>query len=258
MGIEHISIPTADGIAEAYLATPNPDSATVSSVGPALPGVLFYMDAIGLRPQIESMIQRIAGWGYIVLAPNIFYRKKTIAEIAATRDLREPGARRAHFGKVMPLVKAHGSEEAARDAEAYLGVLTERSGTPFGVTGYCMGGRLALRIAAGHPDGCAALGMFHVGGLVTEDADSPHLSIPTITAEVLAGYADKDPSMPVSAVDTVVEALAASGITAKTSIRPAAAHGYTMADTSVYDEEACEWHFTHLRDLFDRTLQRAR
>ena len=34
-----------------------------------------------------------------------------------------------------------------------------------------------------------------------------------------------------------------------------AAHGYTMSDTSMYDEAATERHFEELRDLLDRTLR---
>ena len=39
-----------------------------------------------------------------------------------------------------------------------------------------MGGRVGWRIAAAYPERVAALGGFHTGGLVTDEADSPHLS----------------------------------------------------------------------------------
>src|SRR5204862_441352 len=54
-----------DDVANAYLARPDDQSR---------PGVLFIMDAFGLRPAIHEMVDRIAGWGYVVLAPNVFYR----------------------------------------------------------------------------------------------------------------------------------------------------------------------------------------
>jgi len=37
-------------------------------------------------------------------------------------------------------------------------------------------------------------------------------------------------------------------------VYPGAAHGYCMADTSMYDEAATERHFSELRELFARTL----
>ena len=56
-----LEIGTPDGPAEAYLARPDDDGH---------PGVLLYVDAIGLRPRIEEMADRIASWGYVVLAPE--------------------------------------------------------------------------------------------------------------------------------------------------------------------------------------------
>lgn len=50
-------------------------------------------------------------------------------------------------------------------------------------------------------------------------------------------------------------ALAEHGLTATTAIYPDAPHGYTMSDTSSYQEAGAERHFSELRELFDRTLR---
>lgn len=242
MPISHIEIPTGDGTAEAYLARADVDGTA------HLPGILFYMDAFGLRPQIETTMQRIADWGYAVLAPNVFYRSGSVADIAPELDLHVAENRAAAFKKITPRLAAHTSAQAAMDADAYLSALRAVSAGPVSTVGYCMGGRLALRVAAQHPEQIDAVGMFHVGGLVTDAEDSPHLSIPNVRARVLAGYADNDRSMTPDAVATVDEALEASGVTFDTSIRPGAPHGYTMTDTSSYDEVAAEWHFARLEE----------
>ena len=52
-----------------------------------------------------------------------------------------------------------------------------RGDGPIGVTGYCMGARLAVRTAGQFPGTVAAVGGFHGGGLVTDADDSPHLAI---------------------------------------------------------------------------------
>ena len=44
--------------------------------------MLFFMDAFGLRPRIAEMAQRIADWGYVVLAPNVFHRDGRIEDLA--------------------------------------------------------------------------------------------------------------------------------------------------------------------------------
>lgn len=247
---QYIEIRTADGAAEAYVARPNTSH--------DVPGVLLYMDAIGLRPQIEQMAERIASWNYVVLAPNVFYRHGRAADIAPKTDLREPGAREAFLPTVTPLVAGHTPDEAARDLEAYSTTLLDLPGvsrTPFGVTGYCMGGRLALRAAAQLPEQVAAVGMFHTGGLVTEDADSPHLCVPRVRAEVVAGHADDDPSMPPSAIDALDTELARANVRATTAVYKDGPHGYCMADTSMYHQPSAERHYTELAELFARSLR---
>ena len=155
------------------------------------------------------------------------------------------------------LVEQHTPDRAARDFEAYLAALRDvehvRPG-PIGTVGYCMGGRLALRAAAQAPDDVAAVGMFHVGGLVTDDEDSAHLCIPHVRAEVLAGYADQDGSMPQEAIEKVAADMAAAGVRYSGAVYSGARHGFTMADTSVYDEAAAERHYEELQALFRRTL----
>ena len=80
-----IVIPVPDGTAEAYVAGPDDRSS---------PGVLFFMDAFGLRPQIEDMLVRIAGWGYTVLAPNVFHRDGSVADLSTTATTRWTGSTR--------------------------------------------------------------------------------------------------------------------------------------------------------------------
>ena len=117
-----------------------------------------------------------------------------------------------------------------------------------------MGGRIGWRIAAAYPDRVAALGGFHTGGLVTDDDDSPHLSAGELRAEVFLGHADNDRSM-TPGTDRHGRARARrAGVTYRSELFAGAAHGYTMADTPVYDEAAAERHFDELFGLLDRTV----
>ena len=123
-----------------------------------------------------------------------------------------------------------------------------------GTVGYCMGARLAVRAATGHPADVAACGGFHGGGLVTDDPDSPHRGLPSARAEFVFGHADNDRSMGADAVAALGAALDDAGLTARNEVYPGAGHGYTMADTAVFDETATERHFRELAALFARTL----
>ncbi|MBA8793699.1 carboxymethylenebutenolidase [Friedmanniella endophytica] len=243
---ERIQIETADGTAEAYVT---------GQAG--APGVLFYVDAIGLRPQIETMADRIAGWGYVVLAPHVFYRDGSADELAPKGDLREEGGREAFFASgVMGRVGGLTPDKAQPDAEAWVRTLSEHAGDgAIGTTGYCMGARLAVRTAGWYPDWVAAVGGWHGGGLVTDESDSPHLAVAASNAAFAFGHADQDRSMPPEAVEALGQALRDAGRPHTNEIFPGAPHGYSMADTSSYHEEAAERHFRELEALFGRTLR---
>jgi carboxymethylenebutenolidase len=243
-----VDIPVPDGTAEAYVAHPP------SGQGP---GVLFFMDAIGLRPRIKEMADRIASWGYVVLAPHVFYRDGSAAETSPDVAFLDGDARDAFFKGAMRRVGALTSDKAEADIAAYLDALRRIPGAgaaPVGTVGYCMGARLAMRAATGHPDDVAACAGFHGGGLVTEDEDSPHRGLPSARAEFLFGHADHDRSMSPEAVESLGRALADAGLTATNEVFAGAAHGYTMSDTAVYDEAATERSFRELEALLDRTL----
>ncbi len=242
-----LSITMDDGPCEAYVTRPDDQPH---------PGVLMFPDAIGLRPQIEQMADRIASWGYVVLVPHMFYRSGSAVELAPPGDLRAPGAREAFFDVVWPIMQAHTAARARADLPHYVEALAAQPGVtaPFAVSGYCMGGRLALQAATWAPETFAAAAFFHAAGLVTEESDSPHLAAGDLQAEVLGGHADQDASNPAEAVAALDAALDAAGITRTTAIYPEAPHGFSMADTSMYQEAGAERHFDELEQLLARTI----
>jgi carboxymethylenebutenolidase len=245
MASSHLDVPTADGVADAYLSRPDD--------GDRHPGVLLLMDAFGLRPRIEDMADRIAARGYAVLAPNLFYRAGR-APVLPMPDMTQEGARAEFFKGVGPLMRALTPERVASDGKAYLEQLAEVSDGPVGITGYCMGTRVGFRIAAAHPHRVAALGGFHGGSLVTDDEDSPHRSAGNLRAELYFGHADNDRSNTPEQIAALDAALEQAGVPHRSEVYAGAAHGYTMSDTPVYDAEAAERHFAALFDLLDRAV----
>jgi carboxymethylenebutenolidase len=240
-----VDVKTADGVADAYLTRPDGDG--------EYPGVLFVIDAIGLRPRIEEMADRIAGQGYVVLAPNALYRAGR-APVLPLPDFTDPDSRAGFMQSIRPLIEQLTPEAASRDGEAYLAYLSEQTTGPVGITGYCMGARVGWRIAAAYPDRVNALGGFHGGGLVTDAPESPHRSAEKLKAEVYFGHADQDANMNPEQIATLNDALDQAGVRYRAEVYEGALHGYTMSDTAVYDEAACERHFNELFALLDRTL----
>ncbi|HEY3528548.1 MAG TPA: dienelactone hydrolase family protein [Nocardioides sp.] len=237
-----IEIQTPDGPAQAYLTGHGP-------------GVLLFMDAYGIRPQIAEMADRIASWGYTVLAPNVFHRDGSADETSPKTDLREPGAGEAFFAHAGPRIGHLTPELARRDIPAYLAALREHAdGDEVGTVGYCMGARLAVRTAALDGDVVAVAGFHGAALAVEDDPESPHRLVSGTRAEYVFGHADHDRSMGPAAVERLGAALDAAGLTATNEIYPDAAHGYTMNDTAAYQEAGAERSFDELRGLLDRRL----
>ncbi|MFI0965760.1 dienelactone hydrolase family protein [Streptomyces sp. NPDC021080] len=241
-----MQIPTPDGRADALAAHPDSDDRH--------PGVLLYMDAFGVRPVLEEMARRLAGHGYYVLVPNVFYRQRP----APVFDLPEhitKEARPAVFAQVMPLIEAHTTERVLRDADAYLDFLTEQpevAAGPVAVVGYCMGAKAAVRTAAAHPGRVAAVAGFHPSPLMTDAPDSPHHLFSELTARVHLGIAESD--MTPEAVGALDKALEAAGVEHTCEIYPGTVHGFTMADTDAFDAAALQRHWDRLLPLLESTL----
>jgi carboxymethylenebutenolidase len=192
-----------------------------------------------------------------VLAPNVFYRSGSVTELALEADLTTPEGMEAFFGSgVMDRMSGLTPDLSNSDTRVWVDALLGRAREPIGVTGYCMGARLAVRAGALYPGTVAAVGGFHGGGLVTQAPDSPHRVLPQARAEFVFGHADNDRSMTPAGVAELGAALSSAGLTHSNEVYVGAAHGYTMADTSSFDEGAAERHFTALKELLQRALHR--
>ncbi|MEU1347844.1 dienelactone hydrolase family protein [Streptomyces sp. NPDC005795] len=241
MRTETPHIPTADGRADAFAAFPDD--------GERHPGVLMYPDAFGIRPVLRDMAQELAGHGYYVLVPNIFYRHGPTPVIELPEHIGEED-RPAIFAQLMPLIQAHTAERTLSDADAYLGFLAgrpEAAAGPVAVTGYCIGGLVAMRTAVAHPGRVAAAAAFH-GPLAADVTD--HLD--ELTAEIHLGHAEGD--LTPEALAELNSTLDAAGVDYTSEIYPGTLHGYTMSDTDAFSPSGLRLHWDRLLPLLDRTL----
>lgn len=240
-----LHIPTADGQADAFAAFPDR--------GERHPGVLMYADGFGIRPVLREMARELAGHGYYVLVPNLFYRHGPAPVIELPEHIGEE-ARPAVLAQLMPLIEAHTAERVLRDADAYLRFLTtqpEAGAGPVAVTGYCIGGLLAMRTAAAHPGQVAAVAGFH-GPVGADGPDGLHRLLSTLTAQVYLGHAETD--MTPEALGELNQALDAAGVGYTSEIYPGTVHGFTMSDTDAFNPAALQRHWDRLLPLLGRTL----
>jgi len=237
---EAVEIRTADGTADGFLYR--------AEDGSRRPGVLHLTDIGGIRVSQRGMARRLAGAGYTVLMPNLFYRtgRPPVLDFAAGFDSEPVQQRLAELrGPLTP-------EAVERDAAAYVDFLAAQgsvSAGGVGLVGYCFAGGVALRIAAARPDRVAAAASFHGGGLCTDAPTSPHLLLPRIEARLYFGHATQDRGMPPEAIERFDQALAAWGGRFESEVYEGARHGWTVPDSPVYDEPQAERAFARLTGL---------
>ncbi|GLS43368.1 dienelactone hydrolase family protein [Methylobacterium brachythecii] len=243
MPSEHITIRTRDGDCPAHVITP--------TGGGSKPGVIFYMDAGGIRPAMLDMAQQLAKAGCVVLLPDLFYRYGPYGPFVPKEVLA--GDFRATLG---PLMATTGNDKAAEDTAAFLAYLDTRSdvaGRRLGAVGFCMGGGMALAAAGTFPDRFAAAASFHGGNLATDAPTSPHLLAPKLEAEVYIGAAENDGSYPPAMAERLETSLTQAGVRYATHTYPAA-HGWMIPDFPVHDEAAAKRGWGEMLALFGRTL----
>ncbi len=249
---EDVMITTPDGDADAAYIHP--------STG-AYAGVLIWTDAFGLRPSMRDMARRLAADGYSVLVPNPFYRVERAPSFpdASVVSFAEVGQR---LGQLMGSITA--PDAAERDASAYIPFLDAQpnvdTSKKIGTQGYCMGGPLIVRTASSQADRIGAAASFHGGGLVTANANSPHLLAPNIQAQMYFGVAANDDAQQPEAKDVLRETFAAAGVAAEIEVYSDSQHGWCVTDMPaqggdpIYNEVDAERAWGKLMELYAATL----
>ncbi|MGH3827106.1 MAG: dienelactone hydrolase family protein [Pseudonocardiaceae bacterium] len=241
-----VTLTTEDGVCAVTLHTP-------SSHG-SWPAVIMYPDAAGVRETFRAMADRLAGLGYAVLLPDVYYRSGGYPPFDPATVFSDPAERE----RMTVLAASVRSELVVRDAGVFLDFLADRpevSGTGVGTTGYCMGGRISLIVAGHYPDRVAAAASFHGGRLaVADDPNSPALLAERIRATVYVAAAENDGNFPPEQCERLEQALTAAGVRHIIETYPAE-HGFAVPDTQAYDTVADERHWTALTDLYTANLQ---
>ncbi|HSV04544.1 MAG TPA: dienelactone hydrolase family protein [Phenylobacterium sp.] len=245
---QDVSIPTAEGDMRAFVFTP------AQGDGP-WPAAIIFMDAPAIRPALFDMGQRLADAGYYVLLPDLFWRAGPYPPL----DIAKARAGDPEMGALFQ--KLRGStdiEKQMADTKACLDFLAKQpqaKADRVGVTGYCMGGSIALRAAGTFPDRIVAAASFHGGNMATDASSSPHLLAPKVKAKVLVAGADEDGSFDEAQKERLDAALTEAGVDAQVSIWKGCRHGWVPADMPVHNAEGAERHWQELIRLFDETLK---
>ena len=238
------TVTTADGSCPVSLHTPNGE-------GP-WPGIVMYPDAGGARTTVRAMADTLAGYGYAVLVPDVYYREGDWEPFTMATVFSDDAERKRLFQMMSDVTP----ERMASDATAFFDYLSSRpevTGETFGTTGYCMGGRTSLVVAGRVPERVAAAMSFHGGGLASDDPGSPHLLADQIRAAVYVGAARNDRSFTTQNGETLEKALTAAGVDHTIEWYPAE-HGFAVPDNGPYDEAAAARHWEAMESFFGAHL----
>src|SRR6185437_9224503 len=164
---ESITYP-ADGIdGMGYLARPDDDQPH--------PGVIVIQEWWGLDEHIRDVARRVAGEGFVALAPDLYH-----GEFATEPD------------EARKLVMNMNRDQAMKDlsgAVAHLRAMPDVQPKRFGCIGFCMGGSLTLALAVASPD-IAAVAPFYAG------MQPPPEQLARIQGEIVAAFGGDDAGIP--------------------------------------------------------------
>ncbi len=206
MSSRWIDIPSSDGKTfAAYLALPP----TTPRNEPA-PGIVVLQEVWGVNAHIRSVADQYASDGYVVLAPDLFWRMQPKVDLGyGEADTKQAFAYR----------KGIDLDLADRDIAATVGALKamEAVAGGVGVVGYCMGGMLAYRAAA-HGSDCSVC--YYGGGIAQQLELATSIPVP-----MALHFGEKDSHIGKDQVDAVKAALA-DRAEVRIDTYPAADHGF--------------------------------
>jgi carboxymethylenebutenolidase len=182
------------------------------------PGLVLWQEIFGVNAHIRAVAGQYALDGFVVLAPDAFWRQAPRVELGYAGD---------DMLRARALMQGYGAPDALADIAAATATLRGRpecSGR-IGSFGFCMGGRLAyLNAATQALDGAVA---YYGGGIQGQLERAATLSCP-----VLFHYAEKDDHIPMDAVEAVRAATAAQG--GEVQVYPGALHGFNCWSRGSY------------------------
>ena len=240
---QNIGLTVDDSLMRVYVARPEPEG--------QYPGILFYSDIYQLGRPITFLADRLAGYGYVVAAPEIFHRVEPIGTIIEPNDLG----------------RLRGNDDARRtavaeydaDAKAVLEWLKDDSKVApgqMGTMGFCIGGQLAFRVAL-NPEVKATVCCYptgvHNGKLGRGIADTIE-RVGEIQGSLLTVFGTLDPHVPPEGRKKILKALDDAGVQHK-SLTYEANHTFMRDDGYRFDPVATHDAWSNIVDFLKQAFE---
>ncbi len=198
--------------------------------GETAPGIVVIQEWWGNNDQIRATAERFVKAGYRVLVPDLYRGKVTVEEAEANHMMSS-----LDFGEA--------ATQDIRGAVMHL----KAGGGKAGVTGFCMGGALAM-LAAVHAQETDAVVSFY-GYPPPEAADTGTIGMP-----FMGHWATNDEFFPIAGVDALETRLKEARVP-HTFHRYDAKHAFCNETRPNYNPEAATLAWQRTIEFFDRNLK---
>lgn len=212
-----IKIDTAAGSFDAYLSLPP------AGKQPGGPGIVLVQEIFGVNEHIRSVADQYAADGYVVLAPDVFWRSQPHVELGYTGP---------DWEKAMTLYKAVNLEDTLGDIAATVSALRNEigQGGKVAAVGFCFGGLTSFLAAArGLVDAAVP---YYGGGIHNHLHEATALNVP-----VQFHYGAIDAHIPQEDVEKVRQAVAGKRGT-EVFVYGQADHGFNCWARGSYNQRA--------------------
>ena len=228
----HITIQTADGAFDAYVARPD---------RPAAPAVVVLHEAFGVNADMRQTCDELAARGFVALCPDLYWRLEAGVDLNVRTD--------ADWQKAQKLYAAFDRDAAVHDIAATVRAASTLEGTTgkVGLLGVCLGGLMTfLTVARESIDAAVA---YHGA-----ETDKYLDEAPRISAPLLMHLAEEDEFIS-KAAQAQIKATLAGRTNVEIFSYPGCAHAFARHGGLHYDAEAAalangrSWQFLdrHLR-----------
>ena len=240
---EFVNVPTAAGPMRTFVAAPKAEG--------RYPGIWCYSDIFQLTPPMLRICTRLAGYGFLAAAPEIYHR---IEPPGGAIPFDDAGRTRGQQDAAKTPV-AHFDADCRAGLD-WLAAHPRVAPKKIGAMGFCIGGHLAFR-AALQPDVRATVCFYGTGihdGKLGQDADAGSLvRAEEINGELLMVFGTKDPHVPDEGRRTIQHVLQRARVRYDILLYPAE-HAFTRDEGPRYDPEATDLAFAEMIRLFRKVF----
>jgi carboxymethylenebutenolidase len=211
------------------------------------PGIWCYSDIFQLTPTMLRFCVRLAGYGFVAAAPEIYHRIEPAGAAIPFDDT----------GRTRGMNDASKTSVADFDSDCRVGLdwLARQpnvASEEIGSMGFCIGGHLAFR-AAFQPEVRATTCFYGTGihnGKLGLDSDCGSLArVSEIRGQLLMVFGSNDPHVPAEGRDIVDHALQRSEVKYRISLYPTE-HAFMRDAGPRFDPECTDMAFAEMIALF--------